>query len=314
MRGGVLCLGNIVFDILVRPVERFAWNTTTWVDSIETHMGGNGANTAYALGLLGVPVRLLSAVGRDEPGGRLLAQLTSAGVDVSLVERLEPPTATTVALVHRGGDRLFLHRPGALTGALDFTPAMLEGIAHFHLGNPFALPRFRQHAGDTVRRARAAGLAVSLDAGWDALGRWLEDLGPCLPSTDLLFVNEEEARKLAGIDDVPAAAAKLRQLGAATVVVKRGARGCALYSADSELAVPAFDVPVVDTTGAGDCFAGGFLAALHRGWSLPAAARFANAVGALSVQKLGATTGLLSYAETERWIEARHPVHTEPRP
>ena len=308
---GVLCAGNMVFDILVWPVEGLAWNTTTWVESIEQHLGGNGANTAYTLGRLGVPVRLLATAGRDSFGDLLLARLAGAGVDLGAVVRVEAPSATTVALVNAQGDRFFLHRAGASREAfaslVEFSPALVSGLSHFHVGNPFGLPHMRRHAGEVLRRARAAGLTTSVDTGWDQDGRWLADLGPCLPYTDLLFPNEAEARRLAGLDDVAAAAGRLRELGAGSVIVKLGADGCAGFTPDGSFHVPAFQVQPRDTTGAGDCFVGGFLAALHRGRSFEEAARFANAVAALSVERLGATTNLRSFEETETWMAQARP-------
>jgi ribokinase len=122
---------------------------------------------------------------------------------------------------------------------------------------------------------------------------------------DLLFVNEDEARMLTGRTSPAEAAATLQELGAQIIVVKLGARGCTVFSPDTRIDVPAFEVDAVDTTGAGDCFAGGYLAALHRGWPHRDAARFANAVGALSVQKMGTVTGLLSWNETVAWMEAQ---------
>jgi sugar/nucleoside kinase (ribokinase family) len=291
----------------VRPVERIAWNTTTWVDSIERQLGGNGASTCYTLGKLGVPVRLIGLVGRDGFGDELLDRLASVGVDLGAVGRSQLPTATTVALVNSQGDRFLLHRPGASAEAfadpLEFPPTLREGLTHFHLANAFALPHLRRQAAEALRRARAAGLTTSVDTGWDPQGRWLEDLGPCLPNTDCLFANEEEACKLGGLDDASAAARRLLHLGARSVVLKLGAQGCGVFGAQAEIHLPAFEVQPVDTTGAGDCFVGAFLAALHRGRSDEAAGRFANAVAALSVQQLGGTAGLLSYNETVAWME-----------
>jgi sugar/nucleoside kinase (ribokinase family) len=302
---GVLCAGNMVHDTVVWPVEGLAWNTTTWVDCLEQHLGGNGASTSYTLGILGVPVRLLAATGRDAFGDLLLARLAGAGVDVSAVVRSEAPTPRTVALVNAQGDRFFLHRAGASREAfaepIEFSPALVGSLSHFHLANPFALPHMRRQAGEVLRRARAAGLTTSVDTGWDQYGRWMEDLAPCLPFTDLLFPNEDEARCLTGLNDVAAAATCLRELGAGAVIVKRGAEGCDGFTSDGSVHVPAFHVRPKDTTGAGDCFVGGFLAALHRGRDWQEAGRFANAVGALSVQKLGATTNLRSFEETEKW-------------
>ena len=302
----VMCCGTICYDIPVWPVETVAWGTTTWVETITESLGGNGANTSYALARLGVPVSLVGVVGSDANARRAVDTLRSAGVDVARIGSVDLPTTSTVCVVHPSGDRLFLHRPGASSAlersALEFDPAL---HSHFHFANPFSLPKLRADAGDLMRRARSAGLTTSLDTGWDALGRWVADIGPCLPFTDVLFVNGSEAEMLTGHADNRAAAAALLDLGAAAVVLKTGGNGCTVYTGGTSTAVPTFRVPVVDTTGAGDCFAGGFLAALARGFDYAEAARFANAVGALNVQCLGAAQGVVSFEETERWIAGR---------
>ena len=127
-------------------------------------------------------------------------------------------------------------------------------------------------------------------------------LRPCLQYLDILFMNEDEARMITGSNDAAEGAKMVLSEGVKTAVMKLGARGCAIYSSGDETRCPAFDVDVKDTTGAGDCFAAGFLVARHRGADLAQAARFANAVAALSVQKLGAVTGVLSFAKTEAWM------------
>src|SRR3954447_26347646 len=109
---GVLCSGSIIYDTLVQPFDDSAWGTTRWVHSLEYHVGGNGANTARALGILGTPVRLLGAVGDDDQGRFLLEQLAASGVDTKAVVCLQHPTAATVVLVSQAGDRQFLHRLG----------------------------------------------------------------------------------------------------------------------------------------------------------------------------------------------------------
>ena len=305
----------MVMDILVRPVDRIAWNTTTWVEAVEQHMGGNGANTSYAAAVCGVAVRLVSVAGRDAFGDRLLTELAGAGVDVAHVRRTDGPTAATVALVNSSGDRLFLHRIGE--GAEAFDPpesdsAISDGMSRFHLANLFALPGLRRRGSEILRGAREAGLTTSVDTGWDSEERWIEDLAPCLPWTDLLFVNQDEAQRLGGAPEIRDAARRLRDAGARTVVVKLGAQGCAVFGEEGELRSPGFEVAVVDTTGAGDCFAGAFLAALERGSHLAEAARFGNAAAALSVQRLGATAGVRAWDETLAWMETA-PVRSAPR-
>ena len=304
---GVLCCGNLVFDILVRPVTDLAWGKTTWVETIDQSIGGNGASTAYALAKLGIPVRLVGSAGIDEFGDRILRTLESAGVDIAHVTRSERPTPLTVGLVHPNGDRALLHQPGASLDAfsdgLDLTQDLISGFDRFHLANIFAFPRLQPFAAGLLHRAQEHGLKTSLDTGWDSRGRWMETLAPCLPHVDLLFVNAEEALQLTGSTEPEDAARIFREYGANRVILKLGERGCAVFAGSEVFLEPAFAVPVVDTTGAGDCFAGGFLAALQRGYDDREAAHFANAVGALSVQRAGSIAGLLLFDETLQWME-----------
>ena len=305
---GVLCSGNIVFDILLHPVRESAWGTTTLVESLEYHVGGNGSNTSLALAAMGVPVRLLGTVGRDEQARFVLKKFQQAGVDTSAVRTVPEPTAATVAMVNAAGDRKFLHRVGASAVAfaepLDFTPALTVGMSHYHLGSIFTLPRMRAHAAETLCRARLARLTTSLDTTWDPYGQWMEALRPSLPHLDLLFLNEDEARMVTGSAAPKEAADVVLRGGVGAAVIKLGRRGCAIYTGEQELLCPAFDVEAKDTTGAGDCFVGGFLAARARGATLDAAGRLANAVAALSVQRIGAAVDLPSYNEVRAWMDS----------
>lgn len=294
---GVLVFGNVVFDIPVWPAVDIEWNTTAWVDTIVESIGGNGANTAYTLSKLGVPAGLMSLVGDDERGARLTRILADAGVDTSrIAKRAGVSTPCTVVLVESGGARKFYHRPGA-TREVEAESIVFDGDAaynHFHFGNPFAFRKARMALGDVMRRAKEAGMTTSIDTGWDSLGRWMEDIGPALRYTDLLFVNDGEEEMLGGGE-------ALRAAGASEVVVKTGANGCIV---DGE-PVPGFEVDAIDSTGAGDCFAGAFLAGLHHGWSRGECARLANAVGAMNVQQIGGTTGVRSLEETLAWMKSQ---------
>jgi len=87
------------------------------------------------------------------------------------------------------------------------------------------------------------------------------------------------------------------------VGLKMGEEGCYIRNSQAEIRIPAFDVPVIDAVGAGDCFAAGFLAGIVKGWDLETTGRFANALGALCVTALGATSGVRSLEETLRFIE-----------
>jgi len=304
---GVICSGNIVYDTLVHPVDQTQWGTTTPVETIESHIGGNGANTSVTLVALGVPVRLLGAVGRDDWGRFSTGVLRNSGVDTSAICEVETPTAATVVLVNSSGARKFLHRMGASKEAfrtpIDFSSSpLIDGIVHYHLASIFMLPQLRPHAAATLARAHRAGLTTSLDTNWDPLGVWMQDLGPCLPHLDTIFINEDEAQMVTGSSDPATAARILLDRGVGTAVMKLGARGCAIYTAGTEVRCPAFDVEAKDTTGAGDCFVAGYLAASLRHYSSAEAGQFANAVAAWSVQSVGAAAGVRSFEEVENWM------------
>jgi sugar/nucleoside kinase (ribokinase family) len=302
---GFLCCGNICYDIQAWPVDSVAWGKSIWVDEIGFTLGGNGGNTSWAAAKLGARVRLTGVVGRDTAGDRVLELLRDAGVDMD-IHRTDSPTTSTVVLVQSTSDRSFLHRPGA---SRDVTPDLLRfdapSYSHFHFANPFSLPNLRSHGGEIMRRARAAGLTTSLDTAWDAKGRWMEDIAPCLPYTDLLFVNDSEAEMLTGSADLHEAARILREAGATDVIIKVGPKGCLLFIGEEEHAAGGYAVDAKDTTGAGDCFVGGFLAALQRGCTYLESARIANAAGALNVQNIGAATGVSSWEQTQAWMRER---------
>lgn len=306
---GVLCCGNIVYDTFAKPVDELRWNQgTTFVESIECHIGGNGANTSRTLAILGIPVRLLGAVGADEQGRFALQTLRDSGVDVTGVAELPAPTAATVVLVNSAGERKFFHRCGvgneAFADPIEFTPPVASGTSHFHLASFFVMRRLRACGAEPLIRAREAGLTTSFDTNWDPEERWMESVKPCLPHIDFLFMNEEEARMITGSSDPAAGAGVVLAKGLQTAVMKLGSRGCAIFTKNDEFLCPPFAVDVKDTTGAGDCFVAGFLAARQRGKSLAEAGQFANAVAALSIQNIGAVRGVLPFDQTEAWMRS----------
>jgi len=307
-------VGNCVVDLIARPVESLPPpGQLLYVEAIESHVGGNGPNTAAALAKLGAAAAAIGRVGCDAPGDWLLAALERLGVDSRGIRR-DPQNATAITLVcvDGSGERRFLHHLGAnaaLTAA-DVSDEALRRARHLHLASHFALPALDgEPAASLLRRARAAGLTTSLDVCWDAHGRWLDLLRPCLRWTDLFLPNEQEAQALTGESEPRAMARRLHALGVATVVIKRAERGCYASGGEREWEVPAFAVPARDSTGAGDCFVAGFLYARRAGWEMERALRFACACGALCVQELGAVTALRSAAEIVAWME-RAPVRT----
>ncbi|GAB4416194.1 MAG: sugar kinase [Bryobacter sp.] len=308
----VFVVGNLVLDQLLWPVDTVRWDGTVWVEKLVRSLGGNGANTSYALAKLGARVGLAGAVGADEEGRELLRILAEVGVDTSAVATLEHPTPATVALVKSNGARAFLHRPGASRHSLNEAVA-LPPARHLHVANPFGVPALRQLAPKNLANARAAGMSTSLDAGWDSRGEWGKVVLPCAPYLDVLFLNAEEGRLITGEAKEAKVLAALHSAGARKIVLKRGKRGALLSSHEVGgqgyvARVPGYSVAAVDTTGAGDVFAGAFLAAWLRGQSASEAVRFANAAAALSVMALGSVAGMRDFAGTLQWVREQATV------
>lgn len=205
-------------------------------------------------------------------------------------------TSTSVVLVGSHGERRFLFAPGVLDTfeEKDVDFALIRKARILFIAGALLFPRFDgKPMASLLRRARERGVFTALDSAWDATGRWRKLIDPCLPHLDLFVPSKDEAAAITGRDKVADMAAELIGRGARLVVIKMGARGCYLKNREGETqVVPGFRVPVVDTTGAGDSFAAGFLTGIIQGWDLDQCGQFANAVGAHCVMALGATAGV----------------------
>ena len=101
----VCVCGNVVFDILVRPVEQLRWAATTLVETVSQQLGGNAGSTSYTLGKLGIPTFIVTLTGRDDAASAVTARLQSAGVDTSRIMAVDAPTSVAISLVNPTGER-----------------------------------------------------------------------------------------------------------------------------------------------------------------------------------------------------------------
>ncbi len=223
---------------------------------------------------------MVGAVGDDDLGEEALALLRGEGIDVSAVARLEG-VATGVALiaVDAGGENQIAVASGANAELDPALPELRDGDVVL-LGNE--VPEAARLAG-----ARAArGRIVLNPAPAQPLSDELAALGP------ILTPNAGEARELTGEEDPETAAAALRERTGAPVLLTLGARGVLVLDADGSEVLPAPEVDVVDTTGAGDTFNGALAAELAAGRDLRAAAAFAVKAASLSTRVAGAREGM----------------------
>lgn len=294
MKTLVVCGGQSVADVMVRPFEGLPIpGTSKLVEHTGLFSGGCTNNTALTLAKLGVPVEIVTAVGRDEFGDFLVRNLTRAGVGTTHVQR-DPTlhTAVSIVLVNQDGERSFLHHPGANAGLRGehFPQSLLEQARVLHIGGALLLKELDgPPMAELLSRARAAGATITLDTTFDRYGTGLRLLAPCFPLLDVFLANEREATTLSGRTTSEDCAAFFLDAGCAATVIKMGDKGCLLATGSGRKRLPAFVMPVVDTTGAGDAFAAGFLAGLVSGRSLEDCARLGCAAGGCCVGFPGAS-------------------------
>ncbi len=304
----LLAVGDVTVDLflaLPRLPERGA---DAHADRMLLRAGGSAANTAAAAAALGLPAALIGAIGQDPLGEWALGALRASGIDLSLLQRRpEATTSLIVIAVTPDGERTMLSWRGAsrFFHLDEAARAQLPHAAFLHVSGYALLDEspLRSAAMALLEEASGAGCRCALDPGLPACRMAPEAVRQALRWSDVLLLSEGEAALLLGPDPRRGfrAAERLRW-----IVIKRGAEGCRLLGREGEdLQIPAFTVPVVDTTGAGDAFDAGFLVGLARGLRPAAAALLGNAAGAVACTVWGVIGAFPGWATLRALLE-RH--------
>lgn len=254
------------------------------IDSVETPLGKaenviGGAATYCALAAsFFVPVRMVAAIGDDFPA-EVLDDLKRRGIDLSGVEQRKGKTLRWTGRYHEDMNiRDTLHLD--LGVFADFQPTLPDA----YRDTPYV---FLANIDPRLQEAVLEQLHAPGVVGCDTMNHWIVESRPelerLLGNVDMLVINDEEARLLSGERNVVRAARRVLQMGPKTLLVKRGEYGVIQFAGNSIFAVPAFPLEeVFDPTGAGDCFAGGFMGQLARsGDTSPAGLRRAIVYGSV---------------------------------
>lgn len=295
MASELISIGLSVMDYLFLfdklPHGRFG----TAVDHL-VQGGGLAATAAVTMARLGGRVEMWSRVGDDLQGRFILEQFAREGVDTSQV-RVCPggrSPACAVTVDRSSGERYFTYFPGR---GLD---PSAEGLELDRVARAKAIlvdcswPEAQIAA---ARCAREHGVPVCADVG--GVGERVREL---LRWVDYPIYSQDCARRYSGTDSVEDALRRLTELGGKVPMVTLGDQGCAWLEGGIIRHLPAFRVPVVDTTGCGDVFHGAFTFGLARGWDLETNARFASATAALKCRALGGRTGIPTYPEVVAFL------------
>lgn len=315
-RPRIVVVGSINLDLVVSCARLPLPGETVVGHALREYPGGKGANQAVAAARLGARVAMIGRVGDDDYGQRLRGELVAAGVDAAYV--LDTPDCQSgLAAINVGdaGENSIVVIGGANA---KLTPADVAASASAFHDAQVLLVQLEVPL-DTivaaVNLARKHGVQVIVDPAPAA-----DSLPAELFAADVLCPNETEAARLCGrsvesVADARAAAAWLCERGARIAIVKRGERGCVVAeSGGRQREFAAYEVRVIDTTAAGDAFAGALAVALAESQPLDRAIPFAAAAAAISVTRPGAQPAMPTREEVERLLSGTDSEPSADRP
>ncbi len=303
LRSGVMftVVGSLNMDLTLEVARFPRPGETVQGRNFRSSLGGKGANQAYSVACMGLPVAMIGAVGDDSFGSEMVAGLAAAGVEVSRVlRRADAASGTALITVDAAGQNQIVVANGAndtLNGA-DLSAALGDLRDCRALLVQLEVPI--EAVQTAVRLAHAARVPVFLNTA------------PCLPLPDALLnccdwiiANEQEATQLSGqavsspAEAGFAATALRRRAPRANIAITLGAAGAWIDSSGFTGHVPGFEVDPVDSVGAGDAWIGAFATRLLEGRPVEESARFAHLAAAIAVTRRGAQSSIPSRAEVE---------------
>lgn len=298
----ITIIGNAIIDVLAKPVNANVFETGSLpVDKIKLAFGGDALNEAIVLTRLGKNVDLISKVGDDEAGSRVLSFLKDSGISVDKIAiEKELDTSINIVLIDEQGERHFLTNPVGSQRRLseaDIYPYLDSANDIVSFASIFVSPLLDIPAMTRIFRKikEKPDRILVADLTKAKKGESLKDIAELLPYVDYILPNEEEIALLTGEKDPEVNAGLLIEAGVSCAIIKCGSRGCVIKTREEVYHIPAYPVKnCIDTTGAGDSFTAGFLWALSEGLSLIDCGCFACAVASCAVECVGSTDGVVS--------------------
>ena len=296
-RKAVCIAGAAILDVLVTPAEPEVFQSGSYLsEDISMTFGGDAMNEALVLNALGRKVYLNTVLGNDSQGEMIQSHCRKRGICLSegcLKDGVK--TGINVVLIRKDAERHFLTNwNGSLRQlkAEDIVLPLPEDTGIFCFASIFVFPKITPaQMAELFKRVKEQGILICADMTKAKNGETVETIADALPYIDYLMPNEAEAYLATGEKEPEKSAAVLKKAGVKNVIIKCGKRGCYVLSEDIEAGyfVPAVEgVHCIDTTGAGDSFAAGFMYGLGEGWTIRQCAEFANRCGACAVSEVGA--------------------------
>ena len=290
----IVVIGSINMDLVTSANVFPKVGETVIGTSFLTIPGGKGANQAVAAARLGADVTMIGCVGQDLFGEELLKHLKGQGVNVDNVEPVTDAKTGTASITLAQGDNHIIVVPGANYAVTPEMVAKFEDCIAECSTMLLQLEIPRESVEKAIELGKKHGLQVILDPA-----PFLKISDQALESIDYMTPNEIEVKQLLdGLSE------DNKQRIVEKCIITKGSKGVTYFNNRLETEVESIKVDVVDTTGAGDSFNGAFAVALTEGRTVEEACRFANVVGALSVTKLGAQSGMPTKDEVAQFLKS----------
>ena len=300
----VIGLGISNVDVVLRLEQMPTWEDPGRLSGFALANGGPAGTACAVAAMFGVRTGFIDTIGKDEMAMRKQRELEQVGVDLShMVKRDGPEDHVVIVYVNeKTGERCFSSLRGFVS-----QPIRPEELDRDYLISAQYLHLDCNHVEAALRAARwmhEAGKKVVLD-GSKTNRPIPEPRQELVAETDILICSSGFGTMLTGHKDLWKVGRSILDRGPGIVVQTEGEDGSYTVSADEEFHTPAFEVDVVDTTGAGDVFHGAYLVGLVRGWDLRRTATFASAVAAIQCTVLGNRNGIPSMEEVEAFLLER---------
>jgi len=299
----ILFIGGACVDIILQVPRLPAPDEKLVAKYIGKQAGGLVGNTACAAARLGLQTAWVGELGDDEHGDLVMESFRLFSVNVDYT-RLNPDIETdfTVILLDPSGERTILVVPASKPSTV-LDPSTLYLASKCRIS--YCLPRSLGWFEPFARAVHDGGgqVAVDIEASSPVQGT---ELFQVLRLADIVFCSAGGLNLASGSTEPEAGCEIILSQGVSCVVVTLGSRGCWGATHSERQFVPAFQVPVIDTTGAGDCFHAAFTSQYLEGRSLAASLRFASAASALSVQEIGPRAGLPDRDRVDKFLRS-HP-------
>lgn len=301
----ILVIGELNVDLILRGADVMPefGQVEKIVEDASLSLGSSSAIFACGASRLGLRVGFTGKVGDDEFGHYLIHTLSTRNVDTSPI--IIDPGIKTGLTVHlsSGHDRAMLTYLGsiaAMTGK-DLDDRLIGRTRHIHQSSFFMQRGLHSDLPGYLAKARAAGVTVSMDPGWDPQVQWNRTIQTALREVDIFMPNEQEALAILQVPTL-GQAMEVCQQQFQMAVIKRGHLGSAACRGNELTSLPVFPVKVTDTVGAGDSFDAGFLYGYLHGMDLQDCLAWGNACGALSTTGFGGISAQPTVAEVESFL------------